>query len=122
VRESIRELQADRAAGLYRGSEELETWRATLMQYRAFEDACVAKLAELAETAQEAVSLPSEWHVEPGTDPIGAGSLWASWSVYERRELLALFMRGISVSKGRTADGRIVPVAERVEVIWLDVA
>ncbi|MFF6837857.1 hypothetical protein ACFY8X_03550 [Streptomyces tanashiensis] len=46
VRNSIAELQADRKAGLYRGRDELAMWRATMTQYRAFEDQCTARLNE----------------------------------------------------------------------------
>lgn len=118
VRDSIRELQADRKAGLYRGAEELEVWRATLMQYRAYEDACTDKLADLSEQAVERVRVPSEWDLDPGEDPLGSRSLWASWDVYERREFLALFLRGVRVGKGRDEDKKIVPVERRVTLDW----
>lgn len=118
VRDSIRELQADRKAGLYRGPDELEVWRATITQYRDYEDSCTAKLAELTDQATERVRVPSEWDVEPGADPIGPGSLWASWDVYERREFLALFVQGVSVGRGRDDDKKIIPVEGRVRIAW----
>lgn len=122
VRESIRELQADRKAGLYRGGDELAVWRATLGQYRTFEDSCVAKLAEIGEAATTRVRVPAEWNVDPDSDPIGERSQWAAWDTFERRELLALFLERVTVGPGRDADKRIIPVADRVTLKWIEPA
>ncbi|MGW2815135.1 recombinase family protein [Streptomyces sp. NPDC001415] len=118
VRQSIAELQMDRKAGLYRGREELATWRATMEQYRAYEDGCVARISELDAETATAVQIPSEWY-EPGEDPLGPGSTWDGWTVYERREFLDLFLSGVSVGPGRDPyTKKYIPVEDRVTLDW----
>ncbi|QFQ99914.1 recombinase family protein [Streptomyces phaeolivaceus] len=118
VRQSITELQADRKAGLYRGRGELATWRATMEQYRAYEDQCVARIAELTEKTAATVQIPSEWS-EPGDDPIGPNSVWGSWDVYARREFLDLFLTGVSVGLGRDPETKkFIPVEDRIALDW----
>ncbi|MFJ3869745.1 recombinase family protein [Streptomyces sp. NPDC090082] len=118
VRGSIAELQADRAAGLYRGREELATWRATMEQYRTFEEQCSATLEDLNERTAAAIQAPSEWR-EPGEDPMGPGSPWAAWDVFERREFLNLFVESVSVGPGRDPETRrYIAVEDRVTVNW----
>lgn len=118
VRSSIAELQADRRAGLYRGSSELDMWRATVTQYRTFEDQCISKLAALEEQTVQSISIPSEW-TAPDGDPLGEDSTWASWDVFERRTFLDHFLTGVSFGPGRDKETkRIIPTAERVELHW----
>ncbi|MCZ0980979.1 hypothetical protein O1L60_23840 [Streptomyces diastatochromogenes] len=118
VRDSIAELQADRKAGLYRGSDELTMWRATMAQYRSFEIQCSAKLDDLNEQTAAAVQVPSEWR-EPGEDPLGSGSPWAAWDVFQRREFLGLFLEGVSVGPGRDPETRkYIAVEDRVTLHW----
>ncbi|MCX5423161.1 recombinase family protein [Streptomyces sp. NBC_00078] len=118
VRQSITELQEDRKAGLYRGRDELATWRATMQQYRAYEDQCVARLAELDEKTASAVHIPAEWFT-PGEDPLGPESPWALWDVYERRAFLELFLTGLSVGPGRDPETRkYIAIENRVMLDW----
>ncbi|MCM1972637.1 recombinase family protein [Streptomyces sp. G1] len=118
VRQSIKELQSDRKAGLYRGREELITWRATMEQYRAYEDQCVARLWELDEQTAGTVQIPAEWFT-PGEDPLGKESPWASWDVYERRSFLELFLTGVSVGVGRDPETRkYIAIEDRVTLDW----
>lgn len=118
VRNSITELQADRKAGLYRGRDELAMWRATMTQYRAFEDQCTARLEELNEQITAAIQVPTGWF-EPGEDPLGPGSPWASWDVFKRREFLDLFLSGISVGPGRDPETRkYIAIEDRVTLHW----
>ncbi|WP_395362817.1 recombinase family protein [Streptomyces sp. YH02] len=118
VRNSIAELQADRKAGLYRGRDELTLWRATMTQYRAFEDQCMAKLEELNEKTSAAIQVPSEWF-EPGEAPLGPGSPWAAWDVFKRREFLDLFLSGISVGPGRDPETRkYIVIEDRLTLHW----
>jgi DNA invertase Pin-like site-specific DNA recombinase len=118
VRNSIAELQADRKAGLYRGRDELAVWRATMTQYRTFEDQCTARLEELDEKTTAAIQVPSDWF-EPGEDPLGAGSLWAAWDVFERRAFLDLFLSGVSIGPGRDPESRkYIAIEERVTLHW----
>ncbi|MFG2183089.1 recombinase family protein [Streptomyces abikoensis] len=117
VRESIRELQADRKAGVYRGAQELAVWRATMEQYHAYEDRCTARIAELDEKTAASVRIPPEW-LTVGDDPIGEKSLWATWDVYKRREFLSLFLEGVSVGRGRDDDNRFIPIEQRITFEW----
>ncbi|WP_322726225.1 recombinase family protein [Streptomyces spongiae] len=118
VRQSIAELQVDRKAGLYRGREELATWRGTMQQYRAYEDQCVARLAELDERMGATVRIPSEWFT-PGGDPLGPGSTWAGWGVFERRAFLELFLTGVAVGPGRDLETRkYIAIEDRVMLDW----
>ncbi|WP_265867601.1 recombinase family protein [Streptomyces sp. SKN60] len=118
VRNSIAELQADRKAGLYRGRDELAMWRATMTQYRAFEDRCTDRLGELDEHAAAAIQVPSAWH-EPGEDPLGPGSPWAAWDVFKRREFLDLFLSSVSVGPGRDPETRkYIAIEDRVTLHW----
>jgi DNA invertase Pin-like site-specific DNA recombinase len=122
VRRSITELQADRKAGLYKGREELETWRATMLQYREFEEQCVARLAELSSQTAEATTVPAEWfnpNIDHPEDPIGKGSIWAGWDVYEQRKFLDLFLTGVAVGVGRDKETKkYIPIEERVRLDW----
>lgn len=118
VRTSIAELQADRKAGLYKGRDELETWRATMTQYRAYETECVERLAALDAQTAESVRIPAEWHVE-SDDPMGPGSPWDGWDVFKRRAFLDLFLSGVSVGRGRDPETKkYVPIEERVSLAW----
>ncbi|MZE53490.1 recombinase family protein [Streptomyces sp. SID5770] len=118
VRKSITELQADRKAGLYRGRDELAVWRATMTQYRTFEDRCAARLEELDERTTAAIQVPSDWF-EPGEAPLGAGSPWAAWDVFKRREFLDLFLSGVSIGPGRDPESRkYIAIEERVTLHW----
>ncbi|MFM9615221.1 recombinase family protein [Streptomyces niveiscabiei] len=118
VRQSIKELQADRKAGMYRGREELSTWRATMSQYRAYEEQCTARISELDELTAQAVQIPSEWFA-PGVDPIGPKSIWAKWSIFEKREFLDLFLTGVSIRRGRDPETyKYIPIEERIVLDW----
>ncbi|MFD8975026.1 recombinase family protein [Streptomyces sp. NPDC059593] len=118
VRNSIAELQADRKAGLYRGREELAMWRATMTQYRTFEDQCTARLEDLDAKTTAVIRLPSEW-CEPREDALGPGSPWAAWDVFERREFLALFLAGVMVGPGRDPETRkYIAVEDRLTLDW----
>ncbi|MFF0747713.1 recombinase family protein [Streptomyces sp. NPDC004267] len=118
VRNSIAELQADRKAGLYRGRDELAMWRATMTQYRTFEDRCTARLEELDEQTTAAIQVPPDWFA-PGEDPLGAGSPWAEWDVLKRREFLDLFLSGVSIGPGRDPESRkYIAIEERVTLHW----
>ncbi|MFH9722700.1 recombinase family protein [Streptomyces sp. NPDC017254] len=118
VRDSIAELQADRRSGLYRGRDELATWRATMEQYRSFEGRYSATLEDLNEQTAAAIRVPAEWR-EPGEDPLGPGSPWAAWDVIKRREFLDLFLEGVSVGPGRDPETRkCIVVEDRVTLDW----
>ncbi len=118
VRASIKELQADRKAGVYRGAQELAIFRATIQQYHDYEDQCVSRLAELDEKTAASVRIPNEWLAVPGDDPIGPKSLWVQWDVFKRREFLDLFLEGVKIGRGRDDDNKYVPVARRVHLDW----
>lgn len=122
VRSSIAELQADREAGLYRGGDELAMWRATMAQYRAFEDQCAARLEGLNEETATATRIPPEW-LAPPEDPLGPESAWASWAVLERRAFVELFLTGVAVGPGRDPQTRkLIPVDDRLGLDWRPVS
>lgn len=117
VRRSIKDLQDDRKAGLYRGKQELETWRATVLQYRTYEAECTERLEELATLINSATQVPSEWF--SGSDPMNPESVWAKWDVYARREFLGFFLDNVRVGRGRDPETkRIIPIKDRVELTW----
>ncbi|MFJ3339971.1 recombinase family protein [Streptomyces diastaticus] len=117
VRRSIKDLQADRKAGLYVGREELETWRSTVLQYRSYETECVKRLEELDERMNGSTRVPAEWF--SGEDPTAEGSVWASWDVYARREFLSFFLDSVLVGTGRDPETRkLVPLRDRVTLSW----
>ncbi|WP_051819364.1 recombinase family protein [Streptomyces sp. NRRL S-920] len=119
VRESIHELQADRKAGVYRGSQELAVFRATIEQYHAYEDQCVGRLKELDEKTSASVRIPDEWLAPTEDDNvIGPKSHWAKWDVFKRREFLDLFLEGVSIGPGRDEDKKIIPVERRLKLTW----
>ncbi|MFD5640725.1 recombinase family protein [Streptomyces anulatus] len=114
---SIADLQADRKAGLYQGRDELETWRATVLQYRAYETQCIERLAELDETLTTSIQVPTEWF--SGPDPLAKTNPWSKWDVFERRAFLDLFLDGVSVGPGRDpVTKQLVPVRDRVALKW----
>lgn len=117
VKSSIRELQADRQAGLYQGSDELATWRATLTQYREYQTKCEQRIQALARALDGSISLPAEW-IEPGTDPLGEDSVWAAWDVYEKRAFLDLFLTGVSAGPGRGPDHKPLAIEDRIRLMW----
>lgn len=117
VRRSIDELYEDRKAGIYRGERGTTAFRATMQQYQEFEEACVAKLAQLDEKTADTVRIPVEW-LTPSTDPIGPDSPWARWDVFKRRSFLELFLTGVAVGPGRRADRSVIPVGDRVTLDW----
>ncbi|MEV4949111.1 recombinase family protein [Streptomyces sp. NPDC053755] len=118
VRNSIAELQADRKAGLYRGRDELAVWRATMEQYRTFEDRCTATWEELHEKTTAAMRVPQEWF-ELGEDLSRPGSLWTAFDVFRRREFLGLFLAGVTVGPGRDPVTRkYIAVEDRVTLHW----
>ncbi|MFH9802827.1 recombinase family protein [Streptomyces albidoflavus] len=117
VRRSIKDLQADRKAGLYVGREELETWRATILQYRSYETECVKRIEELDEQMNLSIRVPAEWF--SGEDPTAEGSIWASWDVYAQREFLSFFLDAVSVDRGRDPETKkFVPLRDRVTLSW----
>ncbi|MGW5095217.1 recombinase family protein [Streptomyces nodosus] len=118
VQRSIAELQADRKSGFYRGRDELATWRATMEQYRTYEDECKARISELDGKLQTTIRIPTEW-LEPGEDPVGTNSLWASWDVFAQREFLDYFLTGVRIGRGRDPETKkFIPIEERITVNW----
>jgi DNA invertase Pin-like site-specific DNA recombinase len=123
VRTSITELQADRRAGMYRGRDELDMWRATITQYREYETECVSRLAVLDSQTAEVTRLPAEWFAPnidaEAADPIGPGSKWAEWDVFERRNFLSLFLTGVSIGPGRDpVSKKYIAIEDRVTLEW----
>ncbi|MET7966733.1 recombinase family protein [Micromonospora sp. NPDC005305] len=76
-----------------------------------------AQLAAIDATASPTLPI-GEWLGEPGEDPIGPGSWWDRAALPERRAMVALFVRRITVAKAPTL-GRRTPVASRVSIAWV---
>ncbi|WP_063775112.1 recombinase family protein [Streptacidiphilus anmyonensis] len=116
VLESMKELYADRADGLYRGAVGRQAFRDTLSKYQANESACRSRLEAIDAETSRTVEIPSEWLAVDGeADPLGEGSVWAAWDMVKRREFLSFFVDRFEViraeRRGRIADpaGRVMP-------------
>ncbi|MFF7361092.1 recombinase family protein [Streptomyces sp. NPDC008125] len=119
VTRSIKELQADRQAGLYQGRDELQTWRATMQQYRTYEADCKTRLDELDEKINSSTTVPMEWF--NGEDPMSKENPWSKWDVYARREFLSFFLDSVSVSGGMNMETKKrIPIEERVHFKWAE--
>ncbi len=58
------------------------------------------------------------WLGEPGADPLGPGSWWRNAAIGERRAMLSLFIRRITISKSPSGHTR-PPVESRVRIAWI---
>ena len=95
---SLNDLDDDRKAGGYSGAIGR---RRFLEEERALGDRIEVLTAELADIdAAASPTLPIEqWLGEPGTDPIGPGSWWSGASLAERRLMVTLFVKRITITK-----------------------
>lgn len=114
--ESLGHIYADQRAGLYAGSVGRTAFAEAVGAMQRTEETCRARIAELEAAQTASVALPvDEWY-EPGTDPIGAESVWATWGITERREFLALWVDRVTVRQAPTL--KRVPIDERLEIHW----
>lgn len=107
-------LYDDRKQGGYSGKV---GQRRFLTEERALSERIETLTAQLAALDADAMPiLPiQEWMGEPGTDPLGPGSWWALASLPERRAMVALFVRRITVAKS-PRPGRWMSVEARVSI------
>lgn len=115
--ESLSQIYSDQRAGLYAGKIGRTAFAEAVSAMQKTEAACRAKIRELEGKQMEAIALPIDEWFQPGTDPIGKGSVWASWGITEKREFLSLWLDRVVVHQG-PADGSRVPVSERLELVW----
>lgn len=106
VQASMEALYADRAEGLYDGSTGKKAFKDTIHKYRAHEEACVSRIAELTTSATTATRLPlDEWFSDTDGDPFAESSVWRRWDVDERRAFLALFVDAVTVAPNVSKSG-----------------
>lgn len=118
VREALRTLYQDRQEGLYAGDVGTAMFRESVERLTAHEQRTTGRLAALDEATVTTIRIPHEWTSVEG-DPIGEGSLWASWDLKTQREFLALFVDSVrvtrSIGRGRNANTR-----DRVVIRWAE--
>lgn len=114
---SLNTLYEDRRAGGYAGP----TGRRHFLDEERGLNARIAVLTERL-AALDAMSTPTlpleQWLAEPGEDPIGPGSWWAAAPLPERRSMVALFVRRITVAKAPEGATR-PPIDSRVSLEWV---
>ncbi len=118
VRAALRTLYQDRQDGFYEGTTGRETFRESVERLTAHESRTAERVASLEVDETATISIPSEW-TEPGEDPVGPGSLWASWDLQQQREFLALFIDEVRVTKS-IGRGRNANTRERVLIRWAE--
>ncbi|BCJ41653.1 hypothetical protein GCM10010168_53490 [Actinoplanes ianthinogenes] len=113
----LEELYADRAAGGYKTAVGRRHFLEAEHGLSEQMEALAQKLGELDATVSTALPI-EQWLGEPGSDPIGPGSWWASAPLPERRAMVALFIKRITVRK--SPDGATRPSMEsRVTIEWI---
>lgn len=119
VQDSTTQLYTDRSEGLYDGAIGRQAFKDTLAKYRAHEEACKKRLAEIDTETTKAITIPSSWTgLDGDADPIGEGSVWAAWNVVEKREFLSFFVSSFQVAKSEKR-GRGADPAKRVTAEWV---
>lgn len=113
VQQSQRELYEDRRQGLYDGPVGRREFASTAEKYRAHEQRCTARIAELREAATATTEIPlSAWQ---DGDPFGPEGIWTRMTVEERRAFLSVWVDSVTVAP---AESRRQPPADRVTVDW----
>lgn len=116
VRAALRTVYQDRQDGLYGGETGRQMFMDSVTRLTAHEERTAARVAELGTAGHDAIRIPAEW-TEPGTDPLGADSLWAGWDLQEKREFLALFVDQVRVTKS-VGRGRNANTEHRIRIKW----
>lgn len=110
-------LYDDREAGAYDGEIGGRRFRASAASLNTRIDTLTARLVEI--DAAATPTLPIEqWLGEPGSDPIGPGSWWASATLPEQRAFVTVFVRQITVIKAPRAGYR-TNITTRAEIEWV---
>lgn len=115
--ESLTHIYEDQRQGLYAGKVGRAAFIEAVGAMQRTEATCREHIAALEAQETSTVVLPLDQWCEPGTDPLGPGSAWSRWGLAQRREFLALWLDRVIV-KAAPADGRRVPVGERLELVW----
>lgn len=114
---SIEQLYDDRQAGGYAGTIGTKRFRAEELKLSTRIEALKAQLDELDDSISPMLPV-EQWLGEPGTDPIGEGSWWHGAPLAERRGMVSLFVRRITVHKAPTDTTR-PPIESRVTIDWV---
>ncbi|MFB6848219.1 recombinase family protein [Streptomyces sp. NPDC056373] len=118
TQESLRQIYADRKAGLYKGAVGHAAFTDAVRSMQLTEETCTARLRKLREEQTNSVRLPMhDWIEDAGADPIGEGSPWSRWTMAERRDFLRLWVDHIEIHPG-TPGSKEVIVSERVVIHW----
>jgi hypothetical protein len=110
---ALGELYADREAGVYDNPVGVNQFRSAVKRHSESIAAADARLVELDDSDSPLLPI-FEWMGEPGSDPIGEGSWWASASHHERRDFLKLFVDRITIRRAPLK----APIADRVAIVW----
>ncbi|MBW8740056.1 MAG: hypothetical protein JF621_24095 [Streptomyces turgidiscabies] len=118
TQESLRQIYADRKAGLYKGAVGRAAFTDAVRSMQLTEETCTARLRKLREEQTSSVRLPVDnWIEDAGTDPIGPGTPWSKWTMAQRRDFLKLWVDHVEVHPG-TPGRKEVVVSERVVIHW----
>ena len=110
-------LSGDRVEGRHGAAMTSRDIRHRKLTLSARIDATVQRLAAIRVDVPPAPPI-DVWLGEPGADPLGPGSWWDCAPMSERRAMLALFIRRITVSKSPSGHTR-PPVEARVKIAWV---
>ncbi|WP_281273012.1 recombinase family protein [Streptomyces reniochalinae] len=114
--QSLKDLYEER--GLYKGKDGKTAWRNAVSTMLATQARCHDEIERLEAEQTERIVLPiDEWYAAESNDPTGPGSPWSTWGIIKRREFLALWLDGITVTQPEDARTRL-PVEERVTLRW----
>jgi DNA invertase Pin-like site-specific DNA recombinase len=118
TQESLRQIYADRKAGLYKGAVGHAAFTDAVRSMQLTEETCTARLRKLREEQTNSVRLPVDnWIEDAGTDPIGPGTPWSKWTMAQRRDFLKLWVDHVEIHPG-TPGRKEVVVSERVVIHW----
>jgi hypothetical protein len=116
--ESLSHIYADQRAGLYAGKVGRTAFAEAVGAMQRTEETCRTRIAELeaAQTASVALPIDSWFDADASPDPIGPGSVWATWGITERREFLALWVDRVTVRQAPSL--KRMDIADRLEIVW----
>ncbi|MET7424476.1 recombinase family protein [Dactylosporangium sp. NPDC005555] len=117
ARRTLDRLYDDRAKGGYSGQAGQRRFLDAEVDLSHRVDKLAARLTELDAVATPALPI-RQWLGEPGEDPVGPDSWWVGATMSERRALVTLFVRRITIVKSPTR-GRATPVEARTTIEWV---
>jgi hypothetical protein len=100
---------------LYEGKTGRAAFARALGALTRVEEECRTLAADLEATMTEAAVLPVEEWLGDSGDPLGEGTPWAGWDVFERRAFLALWVDRVTMLP---AVGWRPNIADRLDITW----